>query len=146
VLADNVFEYSIKPAVERFLKQGGGARILLARVNRPEDYGVPVFEGDRIVRIEEKPRRPRSEYAVAGCYLYDSDVFDIASKLEPSRRGELEITDVNNAYVTRGDLRYDVLDGYWADCGESFDSYLRANNLVAELGANKPANALDSPG
>jgi glucose-1-phosphate thymidylyltransferase len=144
VLADNIFEYSIRAAVERFVKQGHGARILLARVTRPQNYGVPVFEGDRIVRIEEKPTEPRSDYAVAGCYLYNNDVFDIASKLQPSKRGELEITDVNNAYVARGDLRYEVLDGYWADCGESFDSYLLANNLVAEFGANKPVAAVNS--
>jgi glucose-1-phosphate thymidylyltransferase len=103
---------------------------------------VPVFSGERIVRIDEKPAQPASRYAVTGCYLYDRDVFDIVERLVPSGRGELEITDVNNAYLERGSLRYDVLQGYWADCGESFDSYLRANNLVAERGANKVATAL----
>jgi glucose-1-phosphate thymidylyltransferase len=142
LLADNIFEWSILSSVESFKGQGGGARLLLAEVERPESYGVPVFSGERIVRIDEKPAQPASRYAVTGCYLYDRDVFDIVERLVPSGRGELEITDVNNAYLERGSLRYDVLQGYWADCGESFDSYLRANNLVAERGANKVATAL----
>jgi glucose-1-phosphate thymidylyltransferase len=146
LLADNIFEYSIKPAVDRFMEQGGGARILLAKVDHAEHYGVPVFEGERIIRIEEKPKVPRSNYAVTGCYLYDNDVFDIVTTLKPSGRGELEITDVNNGYLARGGLRHDVLDGYWADCGESFESYLRATNLVAERGANKPVETPRSAG
>ncbi len=137
LLADNIFEWSIRPSVERFAAQGGGARVMLAKVEHPEHYGVPVFEGGRIVRIEEKPTSPASSYAVTGCYLYDHEVFDIVRTLEPSRRGELEITDVNNAYLARGALQHDVLDGYWADCGESFESYLGANNLVAKREANK---------
>ena len=137
LLADNIFEWSIRPSVERFASQDGGARVLIASADHPEHYGVPVFEGSRIRRIEEKPLRPASSYAVTGCYLYDREVFDIVRTLEPSRRGELEITDVNNAYLKRGALQHDVLDGYWADCGESFESYLAATNLVAQRGANK---------
>ena len=137
MLADNVFERSIAPSVRAFAAQGGGARLLLARVDEPQHYGVPVFDGDRIGRIEEKPAVPSSPYAVTGCYLYDAEVFDVVPTLRPSGRGELEITDVNNAYVDRGTLRHDVIEGYWADCGESFRSYLRAANLVAEHGANR---------
>ena len=143
VLADNIFEHSIRPTVERFNAQGGGARILLAEVEHPEQYGVPVFDGERIVGIEEKPKAPQSEFAVTGCYLYDNNVFEIVSNLAPSSRGELEITDVNNGYLARGELRHELLSGYWADCGESFDSYLRATKLVAEHGANKPIAASD---
>ena len=137
MLADNVFEWSLAPAVSRFLAQGGGARVLLAEVEHPERYGVPTIEDGTIQRIDEKPHTPASRYAVTGCYLYDPKVFPIVDGLVPSQRGELEITDVNNAYVARGELRHDVLDGFWADCGESFDSYLRATKLVAECGANK---------
>jgi glucose-1-phosphate thymidylyltransferase len=139
LLADNIFEYSIRPTVERFQRQGGGARILLARVDHPEHYGVPVLNEERIERIDEKPTMAASPYAVTGCYLYDNGVFDAVKDLEPSARGELEITDVNNIYVRRGRLSHDVIEGYWADCGESFGSLLRANNLVAERGAGKSA-------
>jgi glucose-1-phosphate thymidylyltransferase len=137
VLADNVFEFSIQPSVARFQARGRGARVILAPVDHPEHYGVPVFDSDRIIRIDEKPRVPTSRYAVTGCYLYDSHVFEIVDGLVPSQRGELEITDVNNAYLASSELSYDIVDGYWADCGESFGSYLRANTLVAKHGANK---------
>jgi glucose-1-phosphate thymidylyltransferase len=139
MLADNIYEYSIAPSVNRFARQRKGARLLVAEVDEPQHYGVPVFDGQRIVRIEEKPAKPASGSAVTGCYLYDSDVFEIVAGLAPSQRGELEITDVNNAYLQRGTLEFDRLRGYWADCGESFGSYLRAANFVAERGANKPA-------
>ena len=139
LLADNVFEFSILPTIERFQRQGGGARILLAQVDHPEHYGVPVFKDQRIEHIDEKPTMPASPYAVTGCYLYDNGVFDAVKDLEPSARGELEITDVNNIYVRQGRLSHDVIQGYWADCGESCDSLLRANNLVAERGAGKSA-------
>ena len=139
VLADNIFEWSMRPVVERFERQGAGARILLAEVERPSEYGVAVFEGRRIVRIDEKPPAPASRYAVTGCYFYDASVFSIVETLKPSGRGELEITDVNNAYLARGALEHELLSGYWGDCGESFDSYLRVANLVAERGANKAA-------
>ncbi|MBI4346366.1 MAG: NTP transferase domain-containing protein [Elusimicrobia bacterium] len=139
MLADNIYETSIASAVRRFGTQGDGARVLLARVSEPQHYGVPVMEGDRIVRIDEKPASPASAYAVTGCYMYDNGVFEIVRTLVPSGRGELEITDVNNAYVRRGKLCHEVIDGFWADCGESFGSYLRAANLVASNGANRPA-------
>jgi glucose-1-phosphate thymidylyltransferase len=145
LLADNIFEFSICGTVERFSQQGRGARVLLARVEHPEHYGVPVLKDGQIERIEEKPKAPASRYAVTGCYLYDNAVFDVINDLEPSARGELEITDVNNSYVLKGQLQHDVLEGYWADCGESFDSLLRANNLVAERGANKPTPAKVTP-
>ncbi len=144
ILADNIFEHSIRPSVDRFRAQGGGARILLAPVEHPEHYGVPRLSDGRITHIDEKPTDPGSRYAVTGCYLYDAGVFDLVPTLKPSARGELEITDVNNAYLERETLRYDVIDGYWADCGESFTSYLRANNLVASHGANKMVEASSS--
>lgn len=138
MLGDNIFEYSIKGAIARF-EQGGerGARLLLAEVEDPSAYGVAVVEDEKIVRIDEKPAAPRSRYAVTGCYLYDPRVFDLAEQLRPSARGELEITDVNNAYIATGQLTFEHVTGFWADCGESFDSYLRAANLVAQRGANK---------
>jgi glucose-1-phosphate thymidylyltransferase len=136
-LADNVFEYSIQETLDRFARQGGGARVLLSKVDHPEEYGVPVFAGERVAHIDEKPAEPKSAFAVTGCYLYDRDVFDIVDRLAPSGRGEFEITDVNNAYIARGQLHYDFVEGFWVDCGESFDGYLRAQNLVARWGANK---------
>ena len=141
LLADNIFEYTIRGAVERFAQQGGGARVLLAAVEHPEQYGVARFDGDRLVEIVEKPSEPPSRMAVAGCYLYDNGVFDIVADLTPSKRGELEITDVNNAYLARGTLRWEHLEGYWADCGESIDALLAVQRLVAERGANKPRPA-----
>jgi len=137
MLADNVFEWSLRPSVLRFLAQGGGARLLLSQVDHPQHYGVPALQDGRIVRIDEKPAQPPSQYAVTGCYFYDSNVFSIVETLVPSHRGELEITDVNNGYIARGGLQHEILEGYWADCGESFDSYTRATNLVAKRGANK---------
>jgi glucose-1-phosphate thymidylyltransferase len=137
ILGDNIFEFSIKPAVERFRAQAGGARILLSEVAHPEQYGVPVMKDGRIIRIEEKPEHPSSRFAVTGCYLYGPEVFSIVPTLTPSGRGELEITDVNNAFVERGAMEYEIVPGYWGDCGESFESYLRVTNLVAERGANK---------
>jgi glucose-1-phosphate thymidylyltransferase len=139
ILGDNIFEWSIRSAVKRFMMQGGGARVLLAEVKHPEHYGVPVLENGRLTRIEEKPTRPASQYAVTGCYMYDKSVFSLVDSLTPSSRGELEITDVNNMYLGRGELRHEIIEGYWADCGESFDSYLNASILVAKHGANKPA-------
>ncbi len=137
MLGDNVIEKNIRKAAEAFRGQKEGARIILKEVPNPEHYGVPVFEGRKIVAIEEKPRMPRSTYAVIGIYMYDSKVFDIIKTLRPSGRGELEITDVNNAYIRAGNLTYDVLDGWWGDCGESVDGLLSVNNLVAQTGANK---------
>jgi glucose-1-phosphate thymidylyltransferase len=138
VLGDNIIEKNIVRAVESYAKQESGARILLKEVPDPERFGVPVLDGDRVVRIEEKPSKPASRFAVTGIYLYDERVFEIARELRPSARGELEITDVNNAYIERGDLAWDVLDGWWTDAG-TFESLRRATNLVAETGANKLA-------
>lgn len=117
ILGDNVFVQPIRPFVEAFSRQRTGARVLLHRVPDPERYGVPVFEGGRIVRIEEKPTRPASHFCVTGVYMYDPDVFDLIRSLRPSARGELEITDVNNRYIARGALSFDIMDGWWLDAG-----------------------------
>lgn len=137
-LGDNIIEKNLRRAVANFEGQPGGARIVLKEVERPEQFGVPVFEGGRIVAIEEKPKVPKSPYAVIGIYFYDGAVFDIIRTLRPSGRGELEITDVNNAYIARGEMTYEVLEGWWADAGASIDALLLANNLVADTGANNP--------
>jgi glucose-1-phosphate thymidylyltransferase len=136
-LGDNIIERNIRSAVASFEKQPAGAKVVLKEVEHPEQFGVPVLDGDRIVAIEEKPSVPKSPFAVVGIYFYDSTVFQIIKTLKPSDRGELEITDVNNAYIARGNLTCDVLDGWWADAGASIDALLLANNLVATSGANK---------
>jgi len=132
ILGDNIFEDNIKSAVEEFWSQERGARIFLKEMKDPQRYGVPKLDGDKIVRIEEKPKIPKSSYAVTGLYMYDEKVFDIIKTLKPSARGELEITDVNNAYVEEGTMRYNILKGLWTDAGSSFESYYRANKWVAE--------------
>jgi glucose-1-phosphate thymidylyltransferase len=129
ILGDNIVEHSIAPYVENFRKQESGARILLKEVPDPQRFGVPEIQGNRIIRIDEKPAKPASEYAVTGIYMYDSGVFGIIKTLKPSQRGELEITDVNNSYISRGKMQYDILDGWWTDAG-TFESLLRASNLV----------------
>jgi len=131
ILGDNIIEKDIKQAVKDFKKQTKGAKILLKKVDDPERFGVAELKGNKIVSIEEKPKKPKSDYAVTGVYMYDSKVFDIAKTLKPSKRGELEITDVNNAYIKRGELTYGVLDGWWTDSG-TFDSLLRASMLIAK--------------
>jgi len=136
-LGDNIIERNIRSAVAGFEKQPAGAKVVLKEVEHPEQFGVPAFDGDRIVAIEEKPTVPKSRFAVVGIYFYDSTVFEIIKTLKPSDRGELEITDVNNAYIARGNLTYDILDGWWADAGAGIDALLLANNLVATSGANK---------
>jgi len=136
VLGDNLIEGNFRASAEAFATGSGGARILLKQVPDPERFGVPVFRGRRIVRIEEKPKRPKSRYAVTGIYMYDARVFDVIRTLKPSRRGELEITDVNNWYIARGDLGSEVLRGWWTDAG-TFDALHRAGILVARTGANK---------
>ena len=136
VLGDNIIEGNIHAAVNAYREQGRGAKILLKQVPDPERFGVPVLDGPRVVRIEEKPREPKSEYAVIGIYMYDGEVYDIVRTLKPSGRGELEITDVNNAYIERGEMTWDKLEGWWTDAG-TFESLRRASNLVAETGANK---------
>jgi glucose-1-phosphate thymidylyltransferase len=131
VLGDNILQHGIRPYVDRFRKQTAGARVLLKRVNDPGRFGVAALKGKRIVSIEEKPKKPKTDLAVTGVYMYDENVFDIIKTLKPSRRGELEITDVNNAYIRGGTLEYDILKGWWTDSG-TFDSLLRANMLVAK--------------
>jgi glucose-1-phosphate thymidylyltransferase len=140
VLADNVFERSIRPAIESFEKQKKGARILLAHIQDPEHLrhlGVAELDGDRVVRIVEKPEEPASEYAVTGVYLYDASVFEVIPSLQPSGRGELEITDVNNWYVERGAMTYEIVEGFWGDAGESIDAYYEVNDFVRAHGVNK---------
>jgi glucose-1-phosphate thymidylyltransferase len=135
ILGDNIIERNIIQQVQAYAGHGGGAKILVKEVKDPQRFGVPVFEHNRIVRIEEKPKEPKSPYAVTGIYWYDHQVFDIIRSLAPSARGELEITDVNNAYIKRGQMSWDVLDGWWTDAG-TFESLLLAANLVAQTGAN----------
>jgi glucose-1-phosphate thymidylyltransferase len=140
VLGDNILEMSIAPIVKKFRHQGVGAKILLSEVPDPQRFGVPVIEDGRITRIEEKPADPKSPYAVIGVYMYDNRVFDIIKTLVPSGRGELEITDVNNAYIEAGDLTWDVIEGWWTDAG-TFESLLHASNLVAEMRAGQARRA-----
>ena len=137
VLGDNIIEWNIVSAVTEFKRQKAGARIIIKRVKNPKDYGVAELKGNKIIRIVEKPKRPKSNYAVLGIYMYDNQVFEIIRTLRPSRRGELEITDVNNAYIGRDSLTYSILEGYWADAGASIDALLEANKFVAKHGANK---------
>jgi glucose-1-phosphate thymidylyltransferase len=130
ILGDNIIEGNITPYLERFKAQKSGARLLLKEVPDPERFGVPELDGMRIIGVEEKPLRPKSTFAVTGIYMYDDRVFDFCRNLKPSARGELEITDVNNAYIAQGDLHYDVLDGWWTDAGQ-FESLYLATQLVA---------------
>jgi glucose-1-phosphate thymidylyltransferase len=135
VLGDNIIEKNIKRAVDEFRDQGKGAKILLKEVHDPQRFGVATLDGKRVVKITEKPKTPDSNLAVIGIYLYDSHVFEIARNLKPSARGELEITDVNNAYIEASQLTYDVLEGWWTDAG-TFESLFRASELVRQGGAN----------
>ena len=141
MLADNVLESSLRPAVENFRAQERGARILLSHVEEPEHLrhlGVPELDGDGVVvRIVEKPDDPPSSYCVTGIYFYDADVFEVIPTLQPSGRGELEITDVNNHYVREGTMQYDVLEGFWGDAGESIDAYYAVNDFVRRSGVNR---------
>jgi len=131
VLGDNILEKPIAGAVERYRKQGGGARVLLKKVPDPQRFGVARVEGDKVVEIIEKPKNPASDLAVIGVYMYDNEVFSIVSGLKRSARGELEITDVNNAYLAAGKLRYETVDGWWTDAG-TFESLFHAATLVHE--------------
>ncbi len=141
LLADNVFERSLRPIVENFERQEAGARIALVHIEEPEHLrhlGVAVVDGDkRVERIIEKPAQPPSPYAVTGIYFYDGRVWEVLPTLEPSGRGELEITDVNNWYVGEGLMEADVLEGFWGDAGESIDAYYEVNDFVRHNGANK---------
>jgi glucose-1-phosphate thymidylyltransferase len=136
VLGDNIIEGNIAAAIRAYKEQGSGAKIILKKVPDPDRFGVPELDGQRVLRIEEKPDMPKSEYAVIGIYLYDGEVYDIIRTLQPSGRGELEITDVNNAYIKRDEMTWEELDGWWTDAG-TFESLLHASNLVAQTGANK---------
>jgi len=129
ILGDNIIEGSIAQAVRDFQQQERGAKILLKKVDDAERFGVAEIQGDRIVGIEEKPSRPKSSYAVTGIYMYDETVFDKTRTLKPSARGELEITDVNNAYIREGTMTFNYLEGWWTDAG-TFESLIRAANLV----------------
>lgn len=131
VLGDNILQKGIRAGVEAFARQESGARIYLKQVDHPWEYGIASIEGERVVRIIEKPKDPPSDLAVIGVYMYPPDVFDIVETLEPSARGELEITDVNNAYIERGEMAYDLLDGWWLDAGENHEALLKANVVVA---------------
>jgi glucose-1-phosphate thymidylyltransferase len=140
MLADNIFERSIKPAIENFERQELGARIVLSKVEEPEHLrhlGVAELDGDKVVRIVEKPETPPSDYAVTGLYFYDSSVFEFLPTLSPSARGELEITDVNNWFVEKGEMEYDVVEGFWGDAGESIDAYYEVNDFVRRNGVNR---------
>ena len=129
ILGDNIFETSLTPSLTQYAKQASGAHILLKEVHDPQRYGVATVEGDRIVKIVEKPKNPESNFAVTGVYMYDADVFGIIKSLKPSGRGELEITDVNTFYLSRGDLTWSLMNGFWTDAG-TFDSWKHANDLV----------------
>ncbi len=132
ILGDNVFEDDITPYVHNFKEQKNGAKILIQEVHDPKRFGVPELQGERIISIVEKPEQPKSNYAVTGIYMFDQQVFDIVKTLKPSNRGELEITDVNNAYINRNELTFDVLKGWWTDAG-THASLARANELSQEL-------------
>jgi glucose-1-phosphate thymidylyltransferase len=130
ILGDNIFQKSLRPVVEAYAERSRGATILLKEVPDAQRFGVPVLQDGRVVSIEEKPAVPKSPYAVVGAYLYDARVFEIIKGLAPSKRGELEITDVNNRYIERGDLSYEILEGWWTDAG-TVESLYRATCLVA---------------
>ena len=136
VLGDNIIENNIQRAVADFFSQRDGAKIILKEVHDPERFGVAEIEDSKIIGIEEKPKEPKSNLAVIGIYMFDSQVFEIIKNLKPSARGEFEITDVNNAYLAQGTLTYEVLKGWWTDAG-TVESLYRATQLVAETGANK---------
>jgi glucose-1-phosphate thymidylyltransferase len=129
ILGDNIFEDDLKDYANRFIAQKIGARLLLKQVKYPQRFGVAEVSEDRIISIEEKPQKPKSNYAVTGIYFYDASVFDIIRTLKPSARGELEITDVNNAYIAKGQLAYDIIKGWWTDAG-TFESLDKAGELV----------------
>jgi glucose-1-phosphate thymidylyltransferase len=131
ILGDNVFQVDLKRYVDKFKAQKEGAMVLLKQAPDPQRFGVAEVSGERVIRIEEKPKEPKSDYAVTGIYFYDSSVFDIIKTLKPSGRGELEISDVNNAYIAKNQLAFDILDGWWSDAG-TFESLERANELVVK--------------
>ncbi len=129
ILADNIFQASLKKYADNFISQKTGARLLLKQVPDPQRFGVAQISDNRVIGIDEKPKEPKSDYAVTGIYFYDAAVFDIIKTLKPSGRGELEVTDINNAYIAKAQLAYDILDGWWSDAG-TFESLNRVNELV----------------
>ena len=129
ILGDNVFQANLKGHADKFISQKTGARVLLKQVPNPQRFGVAQISDGKVISIDEKPKKPKSDYIVTGIYFYDATVFDIIRTLKPSGRGELEISDVNNAYIEKGQLAYDILDGWWTDAG-TFESLNRANELV----------------
>jgi glucose-1-phosphate thymidylyltransferase len=133
ILGDNIFQAGLKKYADNFNKQKNGARIMLKEVDTPQRFGVAEVRDNKILSIEEKPQKPKSNYAVTGIYFYDAKVFDIIKTLEPSARGELEITDVNNAYIEKGQMEYDILEGWWSDAG-TFESLSFVNELVTNQG------------
>lgn len=132
ILGDNIFEQSLKKAVEEY--SGTGAQIMIKEVQDPDRYGVAELDGENIISIEEKPSNPKSNYAVTGIYTYDADVYEVIRTLKPSGRGELEITDVNNYYISKGAMKYSMMEGWWTDAG-THESYRTANQLVASTNA-----------
>jgi glucose-1-phosphate thymidylyltransferase len=144
ILGDNILEGNIRSAADEFRSQGMGSKLLLREVEDAERFGVAEIRDGHIVGIEEKPRHPKSNYAVTGIYFYDHTVFEKIRQIHRSNRGELEITDVNNLYVAEGTMTYDFVEGWWTDAG-TFDSLRRANNLVAETGANNKRIGTRSP-
>lgn len=133
ILGDNVFEYSIRAYADEFRRQKWGARVLLKEVGDPERYGVAALDEHQVIDIEEKPSNPRSSYAVVGLYFYDEQVFDIVARQEASERGELEITSVNNVYISQNQLKYSICVGRWTDAG-TFDSLIEANSILNDIG------------
>jgi len=131
ILGDNIFQANLKKHAQRFIAQGKGSRVLLKQVPDPGRFGVAEVLGNKVVGIEEKPKQPKSDYAVTGIYFYDSAVFEIIRELKPSARGELEITDVNNAYIAKKQMEYDILDGWWSDAG-TFESLNKVNELIVK--------------
>jgi glucose-1-phosphate thymidylyltransferase len=131
ILGDNIFHDDLKVYADDFISQKGGARILLKKVNDPQRFGVADIEDGKVLGIEEKPEKPKSDFAVTGVYFYDHTVFEVIETLKPSARGELEVSDINNAYINKGNLHYDILDGWWSDAG-TFESLERVNQLVAK--------------
>lgn len=135
ILGDNIATQSIKPYVDKFRQQGRGAKVLLRKVADPERYGVAALDELKVIEIQEKPENPKSNYAVIGIYMYDKQVFDIIRSLPLSERGEYEITSVNNAYIEKGQLTYDILEGEWTDAG-TFESWQYANEILFKVGNN----------
>ena len=129
ILGDNIFQAQLNKYTDKFTAQKTGARILLKQVQQPQRFGVAQIHNNKVINIEEKPSKPKSNYIITGIYFYDAGVFDIIKTLKPSGRGELEITDVNNAYIAKGQLEYDILDGWWTDAG-TFESLERANEFI----------------